>query len=41
MSDLAVAYHWQPSEIEALDWQEFLAFRRDLPRVLKALGQLP
>ncbi|WP_148259355.1 GpE family phage tail protein [Polymorphum gilvum] len=41
MSDVAAVYHWPPSELEALDWREFLAYRRDLPRVLKVLGQLP
>ncbi|MAA97769.1 MAG: phage tail protein [Stappia sp.] len=40
MADLAGGYHWQPSELNELDWQELLDFRRDMPRVLKATGRL-
>ncbi|MEI2387468.1 GpE family phage tail protein [Breoghania sp. JC706] len=37
MSDLAAVYHWPPSEMENLDWREFLEFRRDLPRIAAQL----
>ncbi|WP_156884447.1 GpE family phage tail protein [Stappia stellulata] len=40
MSDLAAVHHWPPSEIEALDWWELLAYRRDLPRALKLTGRI-
>lgn len=36
MSDLAAVYHWQPSELEALDWRELVGYRADLPRILEA-----
>lgn len=39
MNDFAAVYHWQPSELDALDWSEFLIHHAEMPRVLKAMHQ--